>query len=320
MTGRVPSRSLRMSFAGGLAAAGVLALLPLRSPALAQTYNSDGATHDPTKQSGWRLPAIDPSTSNYDNCLRCHQSGGPTGAADKSGYLFGGHKNMSRPADGKPWGMPGVDASHPASPELSNASLDPLGIFTSLWIQEDYVRPFANWTTASGYALSSVTGGYCAKSAAGDISSDDVPDLVACPTCESPVMGNGNAGYPLNYPDPTSCAVAASRTGKSYPLITLNNQPLYWVYGGAGLRGGPRDDPAWEPAVQVRPLPHDGLEGEHRHRRRDHGPDQASLQRFSFGRARLRDNSWSHLEAAGTQLRSLGVPRDQVPVHGGYGL
>jgi len=239
MTGRVPSRSLRMSFAGGLAAAVVLALLPLRSPALAQTYNSDGATHDPTKQSGWRLPAIDPSTSNYDNCLRCHQSGGPTGAADKSGYLFGGHKNMSRPADGKPWGMPGVDASHPASPELSNASLDPLGIFTSLWIQEDYVRPFANWTTASGSALSSVTGGYCAKSAAGDISSDDVPDLVACPTCESPVMGNGNAGYPLNYPDPTSCAVAASRTGKSYTWITLNNQPLYWVYGGAGLEGGP---------------------------------------------------------------------------------
>ncbi len=224
------------SIVGGLTAVILLALVPL---VMAQTYNSDGATHDPTKRSGWSLPPIDPSTSNYNDCLRCHQSGGPTGAADMSNYVFGGHKNMSRLADGKPWGIPGVDATHPASPELTDASIDATGFFTSLWIQEDYGRPSVNWATASGSAASSVSGGYCAKSPAGDVSSDDVPDLVACPDCESPVMGNGNAGYPLNYPDAETCAAAALRTGKPYTWILLNNEPLYWIYGGAGLEGGP---------------------------------------------------------------------------------
>lgn len=239
MTKRIPRHCLKTSFARGLTAAGVLALVWLVMPSNAQTFNSDGATHDPAKQSGWGLPPVNPSTSNYDNCLRCHQSGGPTGAADKSGYLLGGHKNMSRPADGKPWGIPGVDAQHPASPGLSDAYLNSNGLFTNLWIQEDYGTPSVDWTTASGSAPSSITGGYCAKNAAGDIGSDDVPDLVACPDCESPVMGNGNAGYPLNYRDAASCTAAAVRTGKPYTWIPLDTQPLYWIYGGAGLEGGP---------------------------------------------------------------------------------
>lgn len=239
MTKRGPSHSLKTLFARGLTALFALALVRLVIPAYAQTFNPDGATHDPTKQSGWALPAISSSTKDYNDCLRCHQPGGPSGAADKSSYLFSGHKNMSRLADGKQWGMPGVDAKHPASPWLSDASLDANGIFTNLWIQEDYVRPAVNWTTFSGAAFSSITGGYCAKNAAGDISSDDVPDLAACPTCESPVMGNGNAGYPLNYPDAASCSAAAMHTGKPYTWIPINNQPLYWIYGGAGLEGGP---------------------------------------------------------------------------------
>jgi hypothetical protein len=227
------------SFARNLMAVGTLALLGLAGPAVGQTFSADGAAHDATKPSGWALPPINNSTSNYNDCLRCHQPGGPAGASDASGYLLGGHKNMSRVADGKPWGMPGVDATHPASPSLSEASLDKNGFFTNLWVQEDYVRPAVNWMTASGAALSSLTGGYCAKSPAGDIGSDDVPDLAACPTCESPVMGNGNAGYPLNYPDPASCSAAAFHTGKPYTWIALNSAPLFWIYGGAGLEGGP---------------------------------------------------------------------------------
>ena len=226
-------------FARRLTALIVLACAGLAMPADAQTFNSDGANHDPAAQSGWGLPAVNGSTSNYDNCLRCHRPGGPAGAADKSGYLFGGHKNMSRPADGKPWGVPGVDSNHPASSGLAEAFLDPFGFFTNLWIQEDYVTPSVNWSTAAGASPSSVTGGYCAKNPAGDISSDDVPDLVACPTCKSPVMGNGNAGYPLNYPDATVCATAALRTGKPYTWVPLSDQALYWIYGGAGLEGGP---------------------------------------------------------------------------------
>src|SRR6266545_7158811 len=137
MTKSSPRHSLRIRFARGLTGIVALALIRLVMPALAQTFSSDGATHDPTKQSGWGLPAINPSTSNYNDCLRCHQPGGS--ASDASGYLLGGHKNMSRVADGKPWGMPGVDATHPASPELEEADLDSSGFFTSLWIQEDYV-------------------------------------------------------------------------------------------------------------------------------------------------------------------------------------
>jgi hypothetical protein len=223
--------------AEGLALVALLAVL-LVAPLQAQTFNSDGATHDATKQSGWALPATDTSTNNFNNCLRCHQQGGPSGATDKTGYLLGGHKNMSRLADGAPWGIPGVDAKHPPR-GLEEAGLDDDGHFLSLWLQEDYVRPLVNWTTPSGAALTSVKGGYCAKNAAGDISTDDVPDLAACPGCESPVMGNGNAGYPLNYPDAVTCAAAALHTGKPYTWITLNNEPLYWIYGGAGLEGGP---------------------------------------------------------------------------------
>ncbi|HEY3351297.1 MAG TPA: Ig-like domain-containing protein [Thermoanaerobaculia bacterium] len=229
----------RTSLTRGLAAVAVLALAGLVLPVLAQSFNPDGATHDPSKQSGWALPPVGASPSNYNNCLRCHQPGGPAGAADASGYLLGGHKNMSRQADGKTWGMPGVDATHPASPELEDASLNANGVFTDLWIQEEYVRQAANWTTASGASLSSYSGGYCANNAAGGISTDDVPDLKACPHCESPVMGNGNAGYPLNYPDAATCAAAATNTGKPYTWITQNTKPLYWIYGGAGLEGGP---------------------------------------------------------------------------------
>jgi hypothetical protein len=239
MTNRFPRRSPITTVLHGLMAIAVMALGPLAVPLLAQTFNSDGSTHDSKKTSGWAVPPVNSSTTNYDNCLRCHQPGGPTGAADTSGYLLGGHKNMSRLADGMPWGMPGVDSTHPASPELEEASLDQNGVFTNLWIQEDYGRPAVNWTSASGSALSSFTGGYCAKNPAGDVSSDDVPDLVACPTCESPVMGNGNAGYPLNYPDATSCSIAATRTGRPYTWISLIGQPLHWIYGGAGLEGGP---------------------------------------------------------------------------------
>jgi hypothetical protein len=217
----------------------LLALFPIFPVVNGQTFNSDGAKHDPAQQSGWALPPVNPSAANYNNCLRCHQPGGPAGATDKSGYLLGGHKNMSRPADGMPWGIPGVDADHKAVPALENASLDEHGLFTNLWIQEDYLRPAVNWAAPASTAASSFKGGYCAKNAAGDVSTDDVPDLAACPTCESPVMGNGNAGYPLNYPDAQTCSAAALHTGKPYTWITFTNEPLYWIYGGAGLEGGP---------------------------------------------------------------------------------
>ncbi|MEO8034350.1 MAG: Ig-like domain-containing protein [Acidobacteriota bacterium] len=239
MTEMVPRYSLKTGFGRALTALFVVAVLRLVVPVHAQTFNPDGATHDSTKQSGWALPPVNPAAANYNNCLQCHQAGGPPGASDKSAYLLGGHKNMSRVADGQPWNMPGVDATHVASSWLLDASLDPKGFFTNLWIQEEYVRPLANWLTASGAAPSSVSGGYCAKNAAGDIGSDDVPDLKACPTCESPVMGNGNAGYPLNYPDAATCAQAALNTGKPYLWTSMDRQPLYWIYGGAGLEGGP---------------------------------------------------------------------------------
>ncbi len=217
----------------------VIALILVPLGLTAQTYNSDGAAHDPSKQSGWAAPAVDKSAVDYNNCLRCHQQGGPVGASDKTGYLLGGHKNMSRLADGAAWGMPGVDHDHAATPALEEAGLDANGKFKELWIQEDYVRPLVNWLTPGGAARSSLTGGYCAKNAAGDVSSDDVPDLAACPHCESPVMGNGNAGYPLNYPDPETCSAAALHTGKPYTWIKIDGEPLYWIYGGAGLEGGP---------------------------------------------------------------------------------
>ena len=206
--------------------------------AWAAVFNPDGATHDPTKQSGWALPTA-PGTG-LDNCLFCHKPGGI--APDKSSYLLGGHKNMSRLADGMQWGMPGVDSTHPARAELStSAGLNSDGSFPELWIQEDYPRMPVNWTTGTGAALSSVTTGYCAKDGSGAISTDDVPDLAACPDCESPVMGNGNAGYPLNYPSQAICEAAKkpSTGAPGYVWIAATTQPLYWIYGGAGLEGGP---------------------------------------------------------------------------------
>ncbi len=196
-------------------------------------FNRDGAVRDPASQSGWALPALDPDTSDHDNCLRCHQPGGP--AADVSGYLKGGHKNMARPADGNAWGMPGVDATHPASSWLADAGLDPLtGLFEKLGIQEDYPQMFVNWSPRT------ISLAYCAKSD-GTIGSDDVPDLVACPTCESPIMANGTAGYPLNYPNQTTCETARHPlTGTTdYLWVDEGDQPLYWIYGGAGLRRNP---------------------------------------------------------------------------------
>jgi hypothetical protein len=212
--------------------------------ASAGVFNPDGATHDPTKQSGWALPTVDNSFANYNNCLRCHQSGGIAATIDpkfdKSSYLFGGHKNMSRLADGTKWGIPGVDLTHPANLEQLNnlaGSLNPDGSFINLWIQEDYPRMPVTWNTSP--TTSTVSTAYCAKDATGAIGSDDVPDLAACPTCESPVMGNGNGGYPLNYPDAATCAAAATHTGKPYTWTDKGAQPLYWIYGGAGLEGGP---------------------------------------------------------------------------------
>ena len=216
----------------------LLVVLVCSTNAGAVVFNPDGATHDDASQSGWALPPANGDMSDFDNCLRCHRSGGI--APDKSSYLWGGHKNMSRPADGLKWGMPGVDATHPYLGDAAEASVDETdGSFLSLWIQEDYPRLPVDWTTGVGDALSSVSMGYCAKDGTGAISSDDVPDLAACPECESPIMGNGNAGYPLNYPDAATCAVAAADTGKPYTWVVPTMQPLYWIYGGAGLEGGP---------------------------------------------------------------------------------
>ena len=82
MTKSSTTKSLKTRIARGLAPLLALALVRLVSPAHAQTFNPDGATHDPTKPSGWALPAVNPATSNYNDCLRCHRPGGPSGAAD----------------------------------------------------------------------------------------------------------------------------------------------------------------------------------------------------------------------------------------------
>ncbi|MFI5399108.1 MAG: hypothetical protein ACHQ9S_26550 [Candidatus Binatia bacterium] len=226
----------------------VVVPLAYAGSASAVAFNPDGATHDPTQQSGWALPTA-PGTGTFDNCLYCHKATGMAGMLDpkydKSSYVFGGHKNMSRKADGSKWGIPGVDASHDPNPDQITNIPEPdlTGLktngFANLWIQEDYPRMPVNWTTGAGAALSSVAMAYCAKNAVGDIGSDDAPDLTACPDCETPIMGNGNAGYPLNYPDAATCAAAASHTGKPYTWTDKGTQPLYWIYGGAGLEGGP---------------------------------------------------------------------------------
>ena len=211
----------------------------------AAVFNSDGATHNATT-GVWDLPTS-LGAGLGDNCLFCHNPRGI--ASDKSGYLLGGHKNMSRPADGARWTMPGVDATHPFLGDSTEASVGADGAYLSLWIQEDYPKMPVDWTTGTGAALTSVTTGYCAKDATGAISSDDVPDLAACPDCESPVMGNGNTGYPLNYPTQAICEAAKkpSTGATGYVWIPMTTQPLYWIYGGAGLEGGP---PMMEPGSQ----------------------------------------------------------------------
>ena len=154
---------------------------------------------------------------------------------DLRDYLRSGHKNMARPVDGYTWSIPGVDETHPASSWLGNAGLDPLtGLFEKLGIQEDYPRLFVNWSPRT------ISLAYCAK-ADGTIGSDDIPDLTACPTCESPIMANGTAGYPLNYPDQTTCTTARHPvTGTTdYLWVNDGDQPIYWIYGGAGLSRGP---------------------------------------------------------------------------------
>ncbi len=62
-----------------------------------------------------------------------------------------------------------------------------------------------------------------------------------------PDHGNGNAGYPLKLPDAATCALAATHTGKPYTWVPAASAPLYWIYGGAGLEGGP---PMMEPGSQ----------------------------------------------------------------------
>ena len=213
----------------------LLVALSSGAPASAQTFNQDGSTHAPAQQSGWALPTKSGSTADYNNCLRCHQPGGA--GSDRTSYLFGGHKNMSRMADGTKWGMPGVDATHPASPGLSGASLNADGSFSALWIQESYPTMSVDWLHGVSSAPSLATGSYCAKDGTGAIGADDVPDLAACPTCASPV--GGNAGYPLDYPDALTCSLAATHTGKPYTWTAPGSQPVYWIYGGAGLDGGP---------------------------------------------------------------------------------
>jgi 5-methylcytosine-specific restriction endonuclease McrA len=218
---------------------------PLRSTCKAFSWEADVASGSTSTRGpgGWY-------GENRQGCLRCHNTSymsamngvypskgnaGDISSFGKEASLLGGHRNMSRPADGLPWGMPGVDAGHPASPWLSGASLDNNGFFSALWIQEDYPKMLVNWSPAS------VSLAYCAKDATGAIGTADVPDLKACPTCGSPVMGNGAAGYPLNYPDQATCE-AAKKPGTGAPGYVWYNagtQPLYWIYGGAGLEGGP---------------------------------------------------------------------------------
>jgi hypothetical protein len=215
----------------------------LRSTCKAFSWEADVASGNTSTRGpgGWY-------GENRQGCLRCHNTAymsamngvypskgnsGDISSFGKESYLLGGHRNMSRPADGLNWTMPGVDAGHPASPWLSDASLDSNGIFTSLWLQEDYPRMTADWTNKT------VSLGYCAKSD-GTIGSGDVPDLKACPTCESPVMGNGAAGYPLNYPDEATCRAAKNPSGTAdYTWVSYAPSPIYWIYGGAGLEGGP---------------------------------------------------------------------------------
>ena len=185
--------------------------------------------------------ADDPSNTlgfslGYSGCLKCHNSrdGYIHVATDaKEPYLLGGHKNMSRPIDGKKWGMPGVTNSSAFTGDAAHAKLNADGSFSALWIQEDYPTQAINWATGQ------VSLGYCAKDTTGAVGTGDVPDLAACPTCVSPVMGNGAAGYPLNYPDAATCAAAASHTGKPYTWTTNPSFQLFWIYGGAGLEGGP---------------------------------------------------------------------------------
>ena len=112
-----------------------------------------------------------------------------------------------------------------------------------VWIKEDYPRMAVDW---AGKTLSQ---GYCGYTATGNTDSTKLPDLIACPTCESPIFGDGNAGYPLGYADQTTCQNAKNpATGtKDFTWYTNATKPIYWIYGGAGLEGGP---PMYEPGAQ----------------------------------------------------------------------
>ncbi|HTS02044.1 MAG TPA: hypothetical protein VMN04_05925, partial [Thermoanaerobaculia bacterium] len=96
-----------------------------------------------------------------------------------------------------------------------------------------------DWIHGVSNAPSLAVAGYCAKDATGAVSSDDVPDLAACPACVSPDPASGAAGYPMDYPDALACAAAATHTGRPYTWFTAGSQPVYWIAGGAGLSGGP---------------------------------------------------------------------------------
>jgi hypothetical protein len=166
----------------------------------------------------------------------------PYGPAKES-YLLGGHKNMSRPVDGLKWGMPGVSAIAPFLGDSAEAGIDANGFFTDLWIKEDYPRMAVDW------AAKTLSQGYCGYTATGNTDSTKLPDLIACPTCESPIFGDGNAGYPLGYADSATCINAKNpATGtKDFSWYTNATKPIYWIYGGAGLEGGP---PMYEPGAQ----------------------------------------------------------------------
>ncbi len=196
--------------------------------ARAAVFNTDGATHNATT-GGWDVPTA--PGSGFNNCLYCHQG---SIASDKSGYLLGGHKNMSRPADGLKWTMPGVDATHPFLGDSAEAGIGSDGSFFELWIKEDYPRIPVDWTAKTIFQ------GYCGN-ADGTTNSNSLPNLLVCPTCETPIFGDGNAGYPLGYADSATCTAAG------FTWFGPTTKPLYWIYGGAGLEGGP---PMYEPGAQ----------------------------------------------------------------------
>ena len=292
----------------------LVVVLSSGAPASAQTFNADGATHNTTQQSGWALPAKSGSTIDYNNCLRCHQPGG-TGS-DRTSYLFGGHKNMSRMADGTKWGMPGVDATHPASPGLSGASLNADGSFSSLWIQEDAAKMAVDWLHGVSSAPSLATVGYCAKDGTARgrhgrrAGSRRLPDVRVSGQRQrrlSPRLPGRL--YLLLGGDAHRQAVHVDGAGQPARLLDLRRC-------GAGRRTGRL--PAREPALHVRPLPHDRMDVEPGDRLRHHDPEQAALHRLPRRQSRRRDGARQHVEPARAGLRRPGL-RDSLRRRGGSG-